>query len=110
MQDYFNLSFKDAMKKINYDFGLNLDISKPSRQTFVKLEQKKQLKEKQRQEHNKKILYICKYINMYERIDNILKAQITPYNWEYIEETRSFIINRLEMLDDEFERLNVKIY
>lgn len=110
VQDYFNLSFKDAIKKINYDFNLKLNLGRIPKQTLRELEFKKQQKKKKKQEHNEKLLYLCKTIITYNKINNRLKAQLTPYNWEEIEEARAKIINHLELLEMEFNALNIKIY
>ena len=110
VQDYFNLSFKDAMQKINYDFNLNLNLRRISKQTLRELENKKQQKKIQKQKYNKKMLKLCKTIITYKKLNKILKSQITPYNWEEIEETRALITNRLELLNEEFDELNVKRY
>lgn len=110
VQDYFDLSFKNAIKKINYDFNLNLNLERIPKQTLKELEFKKQQKQKEKQEHNEKLLYLCKTIITYEKLNKILKSQLTPYNWEEIEEARASITNHLELLNEEFDTLNVKIY
>lgn len=110
VQDYFNLGFVDATQKINNDFHLGIKSGRLSKEALKHIAERKKQNKRQKEEHNKEMLYLCKTIINYEKINKRLKSQLTPYNWEEIEQTRSLITNHLEMLNEEFDELNVKMY
>lgn len=112
VQDYFNLSFIDAIKKIDYDFNLNLNLNcgNLSKEQIEQIEKRKILKQDQKEKHFNKMLNLCKTINMFEKIYRIIKAQLNPYNWEEIEEKCASLKTKIELLDEEFDELNIKKY
>ena len=110
VQDYFNLGFIDATQKINNDFHLGIKSGRLSKEALKHIEERKKQNQKLKEKHNKEMLYLCKVIINYEKINKRLKSQLTPYNWEEIEQTRSLITNHLEMLNEKFDELNIKMY
>lgn len=57
VRDYFNLSFQDALSKLNYDFGLNLPIGrKPTLKEAVEAQKRWRAIVKERQEREKSYL------------------------------------------------------
>lgn len=110
VQDYFNLSFIDAIKKISSDFNLNLNCGKLSKEQIEQIKKRKKRKEEKKQEHYDKLLIICKTLKILEQTKKDLKSQITPYNWEELEYKCSILTNEIELLNEEFDKLNVKKY
>ncbi len=114
VQDYFNLGFKDALKKINYDFNLNLNFNSFSKVDFKKIEEQIKLdrlkKEQKKQAYKNKMLNLCGTLKILEKIREEIKSQINPYNWEEIEEVCALLSEQIELLDLEFEKINVKRY
>lgn len=110
VQDYFNLSFRDALRKINYDFNLNLnDISTEElRQIKKRFEHDRLKKEQKEQIYRSKMLELCNTSRILKKARDDIKSHLHPYNWEEIEETCAMLTEQIELLDLEFERLNVK--
>ena len=108
VQYYSNLSFKDAIKKINYDFNLNLNYGKLSNEQIEEIKKRKQKRKEKQKKYNDKMLKLCKEILFYENLYKLLKSQINPYNWEEIEEKCSTLTIKLHFLNEEFDKLNVK--
>lgn len=114
VQDYFNLGFRDAIKKINEDFYLNINLNKLSKEKLREFREKnkieKELKEKKQKKYRIKMLDLCNTSRILEKARNDIKSQLTPYNWEEIEDVCSVLTQQIEMLDYEFDKLNVKNY
>lgn len=114
VQDYFNLSFKDALRKINYDFNLNLNFKNLSTIEFRKLEEQRKLKKLkkkfQEEAYRNKMLELCNTSRILKKAREDIKAHLHPYNWEEIEETCAILTEQIELLDLKFERLNVKTH
>ena len=112
VRDYFNLSFRDALRKINYDFNLNLDLNKVSSDELKKIEEQNRInkikKEQKEQAYRNKMLELCNTSRILKKARDDIKAYLHPYNWEEIEETCAILTEQIELLDMEFERLNVK--
>lgn len=113
VESYFNISFLDALEKINQDFHLNI----PSYRTIDKKEIEKmqlerlfikQQKQKQKQEKKDELLSICRLEHFLKKYYKELKENINPYNWEETEEICAFIEFELMELDFKFNKLNVK--
>lgn len=112
VQDYFNIGFTEALKKINFDFNLNLDFKKCSSDEFKKIELKLKIhrlkKEQEKQKYRNKMLNLCNNSRILEKTREEIKSQINPYNWEEIEEVCALLSEQIELLDLEFEELNKK--
>lgn len=112
VQDYFNISFIDAIKKINKDFNLNLQNTKMSIDELKKLAEetrKKRLeKERKEREYRSKMLNLCNTSRILEKAREDIKSCLNPYNWEEIEETCALLTEQIELLDMEFEKMNVR--
>ena len=114
VQDYFGISFMEALKKINYDFDLNLNFKSISVSKLKKLEQQQRAKKMEQQfkkeNYRKKMLYLCNTSRILKKAREDIKSQLNPYNWEEIEEIYTILTEQIELLDWEFEELNVKQY
>lgn len=112
VQDYFNLSFRDALRKINHDFNLNLKEISTTELMQIKehFELDKIKKEQEQQAYRNKMLNLCNTSRILKKARDEIKTHLNPYNWEEIEETCAMLTEQIELLDLEFERLNVKRY
>ena len=114
VQDYFGISFMEALKKINYDLDLNLNFKSISVSKLKKLEQQQRAKKMEQQfkkeNYRKKMLYLCNTSRILKKAREDIKSQLNPYNWEEIEEIYTILTEQIELLDWEFEELNVKQY
>lgn len=113
VKQYFNLSFLEAMEKINIDFNLGLKIrGRINRKKFLQL--KRELEEKKQQElKNKKIISdkLIEASNRYRIYSNIvdnLKKETTIENWEEKVEVIAFLQEKLELLDWYMQDLLIK--
>ncbi len=111
VQYLFNLSFVDAMKKINYDFNLNLkcSLSKEEKKHFKKIQEKLEKeklykKQLENRKKNKFILYANLYLLLKRQVDKINKT-ITYENWEEQTEIISNLQNKMEILNMKMDLL-----
>ena len=113
VEQYFNLSFLEAMEKINIDFNLRLKTKgKIDRKKYLQLKQKHELK-KQQELRNKKIINdkLIEASNRYRIYSNIvdnLKKETTRENWEEKVEVIAFLQEKLELLDWYMQDLLIK--
>lgn len=111
VQYLFNISFVDAMKKINYDFNLNLknNISKEEKKQFIELQKrlekeklyKKQLEDKKK---NKFLSYADLYLSFKKQLE-LQNKNINFNNWEEKTEIISSLQNKMEILNLEMDIL-----
>lgn len=111
VQYLFNISFKEAMQKINEDFGLGLESNiKVDYEKIKKINSQRKRNEELFNKLNKKYISICNdRINLIKKI-NELKREITCKNWE----EKVFKISRYqekkEVLDIELDDIFEKFY
>ena len=110
VENYFNLSFKEAMQKINIDFGLGLDSNTPI--DYKKLNEikhiqfeKKKIKEKQ----TKKYCELCDIKISYDKIIKYLETKINIQNWEKLESAISYLKTKMFIVSQEIEILDEKL-
>lgn len=108
---YFNIDFISAIKTINKDFNLNLSFDY-NKQDLEKYKKERLLLQKEKEnkikEHNNKMINICDKIKKLEKEYIKLKSQLNPYNWEEIEDKSSIIWEKIQIYEDEFDKLNIK--
>ena len=113
VEQYFNLSFLEAMEKINIDFNLGLKTQgRINRKKFLKLKQEYEFK-KQQKIRNKKIINdkLIEASNRYRIYSNIvdnLKKEVNEENWEDKVEVIAFLQEKLELLDWYMQDLLIK--
>lgn len=106
VQYLFNLSFTDAMKKINYDFNLNLNFnfSKEDKIKFINLQkeiEKQKLQQKNKEEkRRKKFINAANLYLAFERKIKNENKNINYSNWE----NKTVLIASLQ---DKMEILNL---
>lgn len=110
VENYFNLSFKEAMQKINIDFNLGLDPHTPvdyEKLNKIKSEQyeRKKIKEKQ----TKKYCELCDIKISYDKIIKYLETKINIQNWEKLESAISYLKTKMFIVNQEIEILDEKL-
>jgi len=90
VEKLFNLPFKDAMKKINYDFNMGLDYNYVDYDRLRKLKNIQNEKKKQKQKLIKKYSELCDEKHYYESIINDFKSKINIRNWERLTDIISY--------------------
>lgn len=108
--DLFNLSFKEAMQKINIDFGLGLDPHTPV--DYEKLNQIKQAefeKKKIKEKQIKKYSQLCDIRHCYQKLIKHCTKQINIKNWEKLTHAIAYFQERLFMIDNQLEILDEKL-
>lgn len=83
VEKYFNLSFKEAMQKINEDFDLQLySYTKIDYSKIRKIEQERKKKEVKENQNKQKFYELCNKKQKICNDINLLKNSITFKNWE----------------------------
>lgn len=109
VENLFNLSFKDAMQKINYDFGLGLDNNYVDYERLNKLKNIENEKKKRKQQLTKRYCELCDVKHNYEKVIDIFSKKITIKNWETITETISKFQIKLFQIEDELIEIDEKL-
>ena len=108
--DLFNLSFKEAMQKINLDFNLGLDSN-----TSIDYEKLNQIKYEQNEKKKIKQNLINKYCELcdlkfeYNRIIEYFKMKINIKNWNDLTHAISYFETQIFQLDCELDLINEKL-
>ncbi len=101
VQRYFNLSFREAMEKINIDFNLGLKLNEHiSKEKLKQLEKQRLERIRKRNIINEKIKKACSYYYIYKKSLNSLKSSITLDNWEDVVPATIYLeeyLNKLEL-------------
>lgn len=102
----FNLSFKEAMQKINLDFGLYLNNN--TKINYNKIKRiKEEKKKKQIEEYKKNISFQekCDILHSYNRYIKYFSKRINKYNWEKYTLIIAFFKDKLEIIEDELNNM-----
>ncbi len=94
VQNYFDLDFISAMKKLNYDFALGINFDNPTKEDkilWAKQKQKLENEKRIKKDKKDKFIHLCNKINQYNNAINRLKSGINISNWE----NRTVCINSL---------------
>ena len=102
----FNLSFIDAMKKINIDFNLGLDLDKRIDMNKIRKIQEEKYK-KQIEEHTKNIVFQkkCYILHAYQKYISYFSKNINKDNWENYTYIMSFLLEKAEKLENEIDNM-----
>lgn len=114
VQYYFNLNFQEAIEKINFDFGLNLQTrGRVNKNKLIEIKKKFELekikKQKQKEIINNKLIKVCNRYRIYDKVLRELKTNITIDNWEDKINAALFLEDKLVQLDDYFDNLLYKL-
>ena len=109
VEELFNLSFKEAMQKINIDFGLGLENNKVD---YEKLKQMKNIqneKKKKKKELTKKYCELCDNKLKLEKVIDIFNKKINVNNWETMVSLISNYDIRLQQIELNLEEIDNKL-
>ena len=101
VEKLFNLPFKDAMQKINFDFNMGLSSD------YVDYNRLKQLKNIQNEKKKKKEKLVkgyselCDLKHYYEKIINHFSKRINIKNWEISTHTISYFQEKIEKINQD---------
>ena len=84
VEEYFNLSFKEAMQKINIDFNLGLENNNVDYERLKQLKSIENEKKKKRQKLTKQYCKLCDDKLKLEKAIYLLNKKININNWETI--------------------------
>lgn len=110
VEEYFNLSFREAMQKINMDFNMGLDPHTP-----VDYDKLNQIKSQQFERRKIKEKQVKKYCNLcdikiyYEKVIKYFKTKINIKNWDKLESAISYFENKLFLINQELDILDEKL-
>lgn len=110
VEEYFNLSFKEAMQKINLDFNMGLDPHTPvdyEKLSRIKTQQFERRKVKEKQV--KKYCNLCDLKLYYEKLTKYFKTKINIKNWDKLESAISYFENKLFIINQEISILDEKL-
>ena len=100
VQRYFNLSFKEAMEKINQDFNLGLKSNtKIDYKKIKEIEKQRQLKKQRKFKLQKQYNNLCDQKKQYFDVIKKLNSLVNYKNWENIVSAISDFQTKLEIID-----------
>lgn len=110
VQYLFNLSFKEAMEKINQDFNLGLDSNTKIDYNKIKQrENEKNKKKLEKQKNQQEFNNLCDKKNNYMKEINKIDKQVNYNNWESLVALSSSIKMKCDIIDMRLDELNEKI-
>lgn len=110
VENLFNLSFKEAMQKINIDFGLGLNPDTPvDYDKLNKIRQAQFEKRKIKEKQIKKYCNLCDLKYYYSKLISYFSKKINIKNWEKITHTISYFEEKIFQIDNELEIIDNKL-
>lgn len=109
VENLFSLSFKEAMQKINIDFGLGLDNYNVDYNKLNYIKSVQNEKKKKKQELTKKYCELCDTKLKYENVIDLLNKKLNVNNWETIISLTSNYDTKLCMINEEIEEIDNKL-
>ena len=107
VQYYFNLSFKEAMQKINIDFNLGLNLNtKIDKEKIRKIEQERLYKAQQKQNLLVEYLDLSERYRILEKTILLFKQDINILNWQDFEFTISELNKEQELINIRLEEID----
>lgn len=109
VEEYFNLSFKEAMQKINIDFGLGLENNKVDYEKLKLIKNIENEKKIKKRKLTKQYCKLCDDKLKIEKAIDLLNKKININNWE----TMVSLISNYDMLlfkiNEELEFIDNKL-
>lgn len=112
VQYLFQLDFKQAMKKINYDFGLNLSKSlnkEELRKIQLEYEKEKERKKQLKAFYIKNMIEATNHYRIYSNLIKKFEKQMNEDNWEELQEAVLFLEEKLELLDEYMVKIESRV-
>lgn len=106
VQYLYNLSFKEAMQKINIDFNLGLKCNqKIDREKIRQIELEKKRKEFQKQQKNNLFQWRCNVLRDYYKLINYYKRKVNTQNWENLTSTIAYFQQQADILEYKIDNM-----
>ncbi len=109
VEEYFNLSFKEAMQKINIDFGLGLKNNKVDYEKLKQVQNIQNEKKIKKKKLTKRYCDLCDNRLKLEKAINILNKKINVNNWETMVSLISNYDIRLQQIELKLEEIDNKL-
>jgi len=109
VEELFNLSFKEAMQKINIDFGLGLENNKVDYEKLRQVQNIKNEKKIKKKKLTKRYCDLCDNRLKLEKAINILNKKINVNNWETMVSLISNYDIRLQQIELKLEEIDNKL-
>ncbi len=110
IENLFDLSFKEAMQKINIDFNLGLDPRSPvDYEKLNKIKSERFEKKKIKVKQEKKYCELCDIKIAYENLITYFSKTINIKNWEIKEQIVSYFKIKIFQIETELDILDEKI-
>lgn len=107
VQYLFNLSFKEAMQKINEDFNLGLkNNTKIDYKKIKEIEKDRKQKELKKKKLQNDFIGLCDKEQKYYQIIKSLESKINYKNWENIVKKTSDIQTQCELIDLKLDEID----
>lgn len=107
---YYNLSFKEAMQKINEDFNLGLDSNtKIDYNKINKIKLEREYKEKQKQKLMKEYCKLCDKLILLRKERRFIKNNISLINIDQMLNLESKFRNMQWEVEDEIENIEKRM-
>ena len=107
VQYLFNLSFKEAMQKINQDFNLGLKSNtKINYKKIKQIEKQRKQNELQRKQLNDTFIDLCRKKQKWFKIIDSLEKNINYKNWENVVKKTSDIQTKCELIDLKLDEID----
>jgi len=111
VEKYFNISFREAMQKINQDFNLGLDSNiKIDYNKINEIKKQKELKKRQKESLENQFIELCKMKKDYKKKIESIKMFLRLSNWEDNIYSISIIQDKINGIDMELDFLLDKMY
>ena len=109
VEQYFNLSFKESMQKINIDFGLGLENNYIDYEKLKRVKNIQNEKKKKKKQLTNKYCELCDIKLEYEKMIYHFAKKINIKNWEMNESVISYLKTQLFHVKCEIEEIDNKL-
>ena len=100
VQEYFNLTFVQAMNKIVEDFGLPIKTTgNYDKNKILEFQKQRELEKQKKEEKRLYFIKLCDRKDLYNKIARDIKEKINEKNWEELTYVISFLENRANLLE-----------
>lgn len=106
VENLFNLSFRDAMQKINIDFNMGLDSNYVDYERLRKIKNIQNEKKRRKQKLINKYCYLCDVKHYYEKLISYLSKKINIKNWETLTKVISDFDTKVFQINDELDKID----
>lgn len=100
VEKLFNLPFKDAMKKINYDFCMGLETDNVDYEKLKKIKSIQLEKQKRKQKLLLKYSELCNLKSEYQKTVDYFSSKINIKNWDRLTEIVAYFQTKTDKINE----------